>query len=209
MISSHGFHPLPTWPSHHLVLRPVAGLQPVKLGAPLLCLVRSCREMLTMPKIHSSSDDGREAARERFTPRRREGRVDTRQPDPITRPSSAGSSLSPTVPRTPSRFQIYNDSLPASSQPQTPQHLPEARHQSRLRVSWTAPPRRRSPHPLRTPTTSRVRRLGRGGQVSPPGLQNPPGFTGLYGGIENTDDTVLLEAWRELASGGSQDAPPP
>lgn len=144
--------------------------------------------------------------------RREEWMAATRRPDPFTRPSSAGSASSPTVTGTPNRFQIYNDSLPASSQPQTPQNLPEARHQSRLRVSWTAPPRQRSPHPVRTPTTSRVRRLGRRGQASPPGLQTP-GFTGLYGGIENTEDTLLFEAWREMAPGpsggsGTQDAPP-
>lgn len=34
---------------------------------------------------------------------------------------------------------IYDDTLPPSQQPQTPRHLPEARHQSRLDGSQTAP----------------------------------------------------------------------
>src|SRR4051812_37712397 len=36
-------------------------------------------------------------------------------------------------------FRIYDDSLPASSQPQTPQNLPESRHRSRLLGAHTAP----------------------------------------------------------------------
>ncbi|KAK3320697.1 hypothetical protein B0T19DRAFT_245711 [Cercophora scortea] len=108
-----------------------------------------------------------------------------------TSPSGSASVL-PT-PRTPGRFRIYNDHLPALSQPQTPQNLPEARHQSRLHGSYTVPARRTSPHPFRTLTTSQARhgtRLRR--NVSPAGLQTP-GFRGLYGGIENTDDSALFE----------------
>lgn len=102
-----------------------------------------------------------------------------------------GSPPAPAGP-TPRRVRVYSDLLPASSQPQTPQNLPEARHQSRLQGSYTAPPRRASPQPM-TPTSSRargasVRRRG----VSPPGLQTP-GFKGLYGGAENMDDEDL--AW--------------
>lgn len=36
-------------------------------------------------------------------------------------------------------FRIYNDAIPAAQQPQTPRNLPEARHQSRVRGSHTAP----------------------------------------------------------------------
>ncbi|KAK3683873.1 hypothetical protein B0T22DRAFT_264273 [Podospora appendiculata] len=117
-------------------------------------------------------------------------------------PSSSPSVL-PT-PRTPGRFRIYNDYLPAFSQPQTPQNLPEARHQSRLHGSYTVPARRTSPHPFRTPTTSQARHGARRRRnVSPAGLQTP-GFRGLYGGIENTDDSALFEqASRDLDFGSS------
>jgi len=95
--------------------------------------------------------------------------------------------------RTP-QFRIYDDSLPPSLQPQTPQHLPEARHRSRLEGSYTVPARF-SPHPIRTPTTTRHGRrmaYGRRRNLSPLGLQTP-GFRGLYGGIENTDESTLFE----------------
>ncbi|KAK3944484.1 hypothetical protein QBC46DRAFT_404388 [Diplogelasinospora grovesii] len=106
-------------------------------------------------------------------------------------PSVASSPL-PT-PRTPRGFRIYDDSLPPSSQPQTPQNLPEARHQSRLLGSYTVPARQASPHPVRTPTTGRSRRrVGWRRDLSPPGLQTP-GFMGLYGGTENSDESVLFE----------------
>ncbi|KAM7194872.1 hypothetical protein V8F20_007737 [Naviculisporaceae sp. PSN 640] len=142
---------------------------------------------------HSHTGDGHEAASDRLPFRYRERKVDA---------SLAGSPSSPSLPRTPSRLQIYDDSLPASSQPQTPQNLPEARHQSLLRAPWTAPPRVFSPRaPLfRTPTTNRARR--RRGLPSPPGLQAPQGFMGLYGGTENIDDAVLYEqSSRALRSG--------
>lgn len=91
------------------------------------------------------------------------------------------------------RLQIYNDSLPPWAQPETPQNLPEARHQSYLRGSYTVPARRGSPFDIPTPTTtSRRRQTGSGLNPSPAGLQTP-GFLGLYGGIENTDDVQLFE----------------
>ncbi|KAI0009336.1 hypothetical protein F4779DRAFT_380294 [Xylariaceae sp. FL0662B] len=90
------------------------------------------------------------------------------------------------------RLRIYNDSIPALSQPQTPQNLPEARHQSHLHGSYTAPlpraPRSayRSGTNLGTPDNTR----------GPSGLETP-GFRGLYGGRENSDDSELfLEASR-------------
>ncbi|KAK1761481.1 hypothetical protein QBC47DRAFT_370240 [Echria macrotheca] len=94
--------------------------------------------------------------------------------------------------RPPEVFQIYNDALPASSQPQTPQHLPEARHQSRLRGSYTVPARQSSRYVTRRPVGLFGRRRP---DLSPPGLQ-APGFTGLYGGIENTDDSALFQHGR-------------
>ncbi|KAK0625997.1 hypothetical protein B0T14DRAFT_89973 [Immersiella caudata] len=108
---------------------------------------------------------------------------------PVTTPKQPGDR-SPLFlgPRTPSRFRIYDDSLPASSQPQTPQNLPEARHQSRLRGAFTVPARHVW-HPARTPATGRLRRRLEGRDRSPPGLRRP-GFMGLYGGVENADDSV-------------------
>ncbi|AEO71061.1 uncharacterized protein THITE_2147767 [Thermothielavioides terrestris NRRL 8126] len=98
------------------------------------------------------------------------------------------------------RLCVYNDLLPASSQPQTPQQLPEARRQSRLQGSYTAPARPMSPRPPWTPTTSRSRRaLTRRREASPLGLQTP-GFRGLYGGLENTDDDALVEQMAEEIS---------
>ncbi|RDW66141.1 hypothetical protein BP6252_09776 [Coleophoma cylindrospora] len=70
----------------------------------------------------------------------------------LEHPSPSPSSAAPTTdrrgdrpPRTPSEtLQVYDDSLPPSSQPQTPAHLPEARHRSRrhprfFNPSYTAP----------------------------------------------------------------------
>jgi hypothetical protein len=112
------------------------------------------------------------------------------------------SSPTPTL-KTPGRgLRVYNDFLPASSQPQTPQNLPEARYQSRLQGSYTAPARRTSPQPAWTPTTTRSRRgVGHRREISPLGLQTP-GFKGLYGGAENMDDAALVEDMAEGRSGG-------
>ncbi|KAI0539162.1 hypothetical protein GGR58DRAFT_500424 [Xylaria digitata] len=86
------------------------------------------------------------------------------------------------------RFRVYDDSLPASSQPQTPLNLPEARHQSRLYRFYTVPAR---PIGMRR----RVQRSP-AGQFRHPDGHGPsglttPGFQGLYGGTENSDDTRL------------------
>ncbi|KAK3387450.1 hypothetical protein B0H63DRAFT_470036 [Podospora didyma] len=122
-----------------------------------------------------------------------ESRVGARPAEQVIQETPSETSSPTSIPMTPRRFRIYNDSLPASSQPQTPQNLPEARHQSRLSGSYTVPARRLSGHSIATPTTGRVRRRLIGGRnLSPPGLQTP-GFRGLYGGIENTDDSVLFE----------------
>ncbi|KAM0168692.1 hypothetical protein ACHAPF_010723 [Botrytis cinerea] len=112
---------------------------------------------------------------------------------------------------TPSRgYSVYNDSLPAESQPQTPAHLPEARHQSRYHPSYTAPTTRSmgrlgsilSEHGASTPArpsdpfyqdssqrwmyvTDARRARQRSG--SPAGMSDD-GFRGLYGGRENGDD---------------------
>ncbi|KAL2184796.1 hypothetical protein L209DRAFT_755660 [Thermothelomyces heterothallicus CBS 203.75] len=98
------------------------------------------------------------------------------------------------VMRTPGRLRVYNDSLTASSQPQTPL---EARHQSQLQAHYTAPVRRTPPHMLwaRTTTWSR-RHFGRRREPSPLGLQSP-GFRGLYGSVENRDDAELGQEMAE------------
>ncbi|KAI0602296.1 hypothetical protein F4775DRAFT_233897 [Biscogniauxia sp. FL1348] len=86
------------------------------------------------------------------------------------------------------RLRIYNDMLPASSQPRTPQNLPEARHRSCLHGAYTAPlPRvaRRLAYPS---STSRGRQDS---SHNPSGLDTP-GFRGLYGGIENSEDSTLF-----------------
>ncbi|KAK4167301.1 hypothetical protein QBC43DRAFT_297616 [Cladorrhinum sp. PSN259] len=100
-------------------------------------------------------------------------------------------------------FQIYDDTLPASSQPQTPQNLAEARHQSHIRGSYTAPARRISPSLFQTPTTIGRRRRVR--ESSPPGLQTP-GMMGLYGGLENTDDSTLFQQGMMRAMRRSQNS---
>ncbi|KAJ8063396.1 hypothetical protein OCU04_008617 [Sclerotinia nivalis] len=130
-----------------------------------------------------------------------------------TRPQPTPRRDSDTGPRTytPSRgYSVYNDSLPAASQPQTPAHLPEARHQSRYHPSYTAPTTRsmarlRShiPEPV-VGTLSRPSdpfdqgsaqrwmhesdaRWTRQRSGSPAGMSDD-GFQGLYGGRENGDD---------------------
>lgn len=87
---------------------------------------------------------------------------------------------------------MYDDQQSPTRQPQTPDQLPEAQHQSRFHHSYTAPVARfRSEQTLsRTPATSRRPRQRRG--VSPEGMDTP-GYEGLYGGRENNDDIALFE----------------
>ncbi|KAI0456000.1 hypothetical protein F5B21DRAFT_513585 [Xylaria acuta] len=74
------------------------------------------------------------------------------------------------------RFRVYDDSLPASLQPQTPLNLPEARHRSRLYGFHTAPARAIvTRQPIQRSTASPM----------------TPGFQGLHGGGENSEDTRL------------------
>ncbi|KAK0704677.1 hypothetical protein B0H67DRAFT_355879 [Lasiosphaeris hirsuta] len=141
----------------------------------------------------SSDDTPREVTSDMRGPIAGQRETSQARPGVPRTPSRAAPSRSTS--RTPGGFRIYDDSLPASSQPQTPQNLPEARHQSRLRGAYTVPTRRTSPLPASTPSTGRRIRWRFGGRHatrSPPGLREP-GFVGLYGGIENTDDSVLFE----------------
>lgn len=119
---------------------------------------------------------------------------------------AASESPSPDRPTRPSRdfttprssMRVYDDLLPPARQPQTPEQLPESRHQSRLLGSYTAPiSRLRSSQAIvRTPATAR--RLRHRRVRSPVGLRTP-GFEGLYGGHENEDDVALFEEASQAA----------
>lgn len=135
-----------------------------------------------------------------------------RSPSPSTSPlptphqNKASRSSRNHKPPTPSRsYHVYNDGLSPETQPQTPAHLPESRHQSRFHPSYTAPvaaPARSGFHLIRSGdgandeisssrsrhgsvTPSRRGPVGRSN--SPIGLLNE-GFRGLYGGRENGDE---------------------
>ncbi|KAI2626837.1 hypothetical protein GGS21DRAFT_493148 [Xylaria nigripes] len=86
------------------------------------------------------------------------------------------------------RFTVYDDSLPASLQPQTPLNLPEARHRSRVAGIYTASSLSTSTRrPVQHSTTSWSRPLGDDHQID----LTTPGFQGLYAGTENLDDAML------------------
>ncbi|KAI2615152.1 hypothetical protein GGR54DRAFT_642650 [Hypoxylon sp. NC1633] len=86
-------------------------------------------------------------------------------------------------------FRIYNDALPASSQPQTPQNLPEARHRSRLLGSYTAPVSRLASQSSHQSSSGR----GTGESTHRPSDLETPGFRGLYDGLENSEDSTLFQ----------------
>ncbi|KAH6888751.1 hypothetical protein B0T10DRAFT_61319 [Thelonectria olida] len=92
----------------------------------------------------------------------------------------------PSNPTTPRRLAVYNDGLTMTAQPQTPGHLPDARHRSRIDGPYAAPTGRRHEQVVAAMPTTR----GRG--ISPVGLR-APGFRGLYGGAENTAEGIFLE----------------
>jgi hypothetical protein len=116
------------------------------------------------------------------------GRTRVRLPTSRNR-SDGHRNISPNAPRT--RFRIYNDSISATLQPQTPASLPESRHQSRYHPSFTAPARpRRHETPSRGSTRNSRHRGAR--SDSPDGMEEP-GFRGLYAGLENDDDSILFQ----------------
>lgn len=96
--------------------------------------------------------------------------------------ATASSEIRPTTPQ----FPVYNDALPMMTQPRTPRHLPESRHQSRFHGAYTAPAGREGRRQIDndTPTT---RHRGRQRERSPLGM-SLPGFQGLYGGSENVEE---------------------
>ncbi|KAI8630847.1 hypothetical protein F5Y19DRAFT_483488 [Xylariaceae sp. FL1651] len=98
------------------------------------------------------------------------------------------------------RIRVYNDFLPASSQPQTPFNLPEARHQSRLYGTYTAP--------IQHAAMRRSAQRSTGSHIRPEDDHSPlgmttPGYQGLYGGLENSDDTRLYHQASRLDREGS------
>lgn len=100
-------------------------------------------------------------------------------------------------------LRVYNDSQPASAQPQTPLNLPEARHQSRLRGPYTAPVTRAG----RRASYDARRGHARSSGADSLARTIDPGFRGLYGGVENSDDLTLYhEASRLHADEEGQDA---
>ncbi|RDL37220.1 uncharacterized protein BP5553_04653 [Venustampulla echinocandica] len=131
-------------------------------------------------------------------------------------PSSSNSSPTPLRIRaspgdvnteTPRNYRVYNDASSPRTQPQTPAHLPEARHQSRFHPSFTTPARGGSSigtinydgagpeqreRPVR-PLSGTPSRRGVGRSDSPMGMLSR-GFHGLYGGRENDDDE---RSWAE------------
>ncbi|KAI1762785.1 hypothetical protein GGR53DRAFT_500364 [Hypoxylon sp. FL1150] len=95
-------------------------------------------------------------------------------------------------------FRVYDDSLPAASQPQTPYNLPEARHHSRLHGTYTAP------IPLAGPQ-SVYRERSQEGNYGPSALETP-GFHRFHHGRDRPDDSaVLYEASRPRESGSLED----
>lgn len=124
--------------------------------------------------------------------------------------------------RSPRSFdnQVYNDSFPPLSQPQTPANLPESRHRSRWHSSFTMPTRRPgTPSRWARPSLDagmappRVDREGyelrprHRGSGSPVGMRSR-GFVGLFGGRENGDDEEMLgRGLRELSSTRRQRSP--
>lgn len=124
-------------------------------------------------------------------------------PSPIShknpgRPTSLSRGLTTPV----GRLRIYDDLLSPSRQPQTPEQLPEARHQSRLPESYTAPVGRFRTVQAANRTPSNPQRLRHRRGPSPMGMRTQ-GFEGLYGGRENGDDVALFDEASQARQEGS------
>ncbi|KZL78951.1 hypothetical protein CI238_02230 [Colletotrichum incanum] len=109
----------------------------------------------------------------------------------VTSPNDHGTYCTSTVKASWQQLLIYDDAVTATAQSQTPRNGPEARHQGQLHGSYTAPSTRTLTLETLTPG-SRLRRR-RAGATSPAGMDTP-GFVGLYGGMENSDEAVLYDA---------------
>ncbi|KAK1565988.1 uncharacterized protein LY79DRAFT_573026 [Colletotrichum navitas] len=119
----------------------------------------------------------------------------------LTSPYGPGTHHTAAVTASLQRLVIYDDTVAAEAQPQTPRNVPEVRHESRSHGSYTAPSSRT--FTLETSTlASRSHRHRRRAEARSPARMNTPGFVGLYGGLENSDEAVLYDAemWRWLAS---------
>lgn len=82
-------------------------------------------------------------------------------------------------------MSVYDDSMPPMLQPQTPQHLPESRHRSRVDEPQATLSRHRDRGQRTDSPNSRAPLQPRGSVAD--------GFDGLYEGVENTDDEALYE----------------
>ncbi|KAI5456275.1 hypothetical protein BGZ63DRAFT_90029 [Mariannaea sp. PMI_226] len=106
----------------------------------------------------------------------------------LSREASNTNETAGTSDPTPSRsLAVYNDEVARTAQPQTPRHLPEARHQSQIDGYFTAPV---GGHRERTVAARPITHMRRGLTrfvISPVGLRTS-GYQGLFGGAENTGD---------------------
>ncbi|KJZ72042.1 hypothetical protein HIM_08603 [Hirsutella minnesotensis 3608] len=88
-----------------------------------------------------------------------------------------------------SGMRVFDDSIPSMLQPRNPMYLPGFRHQSRIEWNSAHRPSRRvtiqAPNPFPVSPGFILRR-----ESSPTGLTSP-GFRGLYGGWENSDEVAL------------------
>lgn len=103
------------------------------------------------------------------------------------------------------RLVVYDDSVTVMIQPQTPGHLPEARHQSRLQESYTARSGRYLFQDITTTTPVPYRRRARAASPSDTGTT---GLVGLYGGMENHEELAPYDAatrrhWAGQRRGGT------
>ncbi|KAI0107064.1 hypothetical protein GGR51DRAFT_559750 [Nemania sp. FL0031] len=111
-------------------------------------------------------------------------------PTPPARRTSVASTSQPrrdessSTARGSHSLRVYDDSLPASWQPQTPRNLPEARHRGRLYGFHTAPARpivTRRPIQRFTVSQSRLQ------NDHNPSIPTTPIFQGPHNGEENSD----------------------
>ncbi|KAI1178240.1 hypothetical protein F4777DRAFT_576297 [Nemania sp. FL0916] len=93
--------------------------------------------------------------------------------------SQGGRDISGTLVADRSSYRIYDDSLPASLQPQTPLNLREARHRSRLYGFYTVPAR-----PILT--RGRIQPF-----IARPSYQEASGPPGPHESTDSTNDTML------------------
>ncbi|KAI1341656.1 hypothetical protein F5Y15DRAFT_413586 [Xylariaceae sp. FL0016] len=177
---------------------------PPPLPPPFSSETRLVSNTSTLPSVSGTVHNGlaREGIRQEApaTPPRRSSLRDN-QADPRLSPTFGNAETTVFSPALDSTFiRIYNDSLPASSQPQTPQNLPDARHRSRVQGSYTAPASRmvtRSAH--RAIIQERER-------DDPHSDLDTPGFRGIYGGIGNSEDSRLFHEASLSQDGGLTDA---